>query len=63
VREDRGLERQLHKEAMSYYFRHLNKRGQGTFLNRNTIKAIKRKLVNSKEEYGELKDKIIGLSR
>jgi hypothetical protein len=60
VREDRELERNLHREAMNYYFEHYNKRGEANILNRNTIKSIKRTLVITREEFASLKDKIIG---
>ena len=47
VREKRQLERILHKEAMSQY----SQMGAKEDVNRNTIKRIKKDLVNQSDKY------------
>jgi hypothetical protein len=61
VREDRELERSLHKDAMKFYFDKLNnvKGREYSVLNRNTIKRIKKLLVYQREEYASLKEKYL----
>lgn len=64
VREQRELERLLHKDAMEFYFKKFNKKGEShKILNRNTIKSIKKMMVNTKPEYKQLKDKFLGRNK
>jgi len=51
--------RDLHNEALDFYYKHLNNSSSSevNVLNRNNIKRIKKILVAKKEEYAELRDK------
>lgn len=58
------MERQLHKDAMQFYYENFNNVvvGEGTennTLNRNTIKRIKKLIVNEREEYTSLRVKYL----
>eukprot|EP00347_Sterkiella_histriomuscorum_P019991 403339515 len=63
VREERELERCLHKDAMQFYFEKFNNvQGfENNILNRNTIKRIKKLLVYQREDYSDLRDKYLSL--
>ena len=63
MREQRQKERALHKEALAFYYRHMNNSAeQAHVLNRNNIKRIKRLLVAKKEEYADLRERYSGSS-
>ncbi|CDW84157.1 UNKNOWN [Stylonychia lemnae] len=61
VREQRELERQLHKDAMNFYFENFNNvQGlENNVLNRNTIKRIKKMLVYKEDQYQSLREKFL----